>query len=801
MNKLKFLIFYIVLCLSAYTYAQTTHTGMSGTDTVPASFFRDWYHRSDIVYYFEALNDHTIVETHVRGQWWIPERLNVAVNGLPFTTNRYYIDGVRIDDVFSPGNTVFNVNMQQYDLHLNTHNASLYFQLDTTARDYVLATYNFGQVGNGEPAAGTAAIFQITHRSPMESADTWKHITARRHQTGAGTIDAAYTIFDKRNIAWRQHLYAVFGQRLLTKEDEYGLILDDSFYKADYYKVQADGNLPIIPLNNHLDLGYRLNFSGRQDAGSEYLYNYNEVYDHKNYTAQLYLKHKFFTTALTYAADVLKHDNQEFSKNIIDQDGESFYPWVADGQTHSLSWNITYNQPLLSWLSVHADARNSLLIFSPDNTEFVNSVYKRSPVEEQSVPLYDYHWQNSAFNAGLLENTIGLKADYTPTHWLRLNAHLDFTFDAILLDKKTKIAPNWQVGLSLDFHPCRWFEAGVTIAHERIVFNSDYLRFFSNDYMNARIYYAGTSTLFSTTGGKYHNYQKGLMQTSFAELQIPVRFCFGRHEIVLQNNYRKFFNVWYTRFASNADDYGFYRDENGVNVWYQNPGEVQYLVGTTDRFGNNFLLNSPYYFSQLTRYTYNGKKVLLSVGWQSMQAAGYTGLGNGPNSNTMGVLSETTANPNTTNVLTNPSGKYKGVSRMDLDKGYVARIYIGYNICKYIQAGATLKWTDGKPFTAYRYYMNDGQVALLPLSSRGTNPTDGNFGTRHCAMYNIDLHLQGSWSVNSVPMRLNIECYNIYDFCTDLCEMAFVQDIPQAHRASMIMTVPTGIIATFTVDL
>ena len=200
---------------------------------------------------------------------------------------------------------------------------------------------------------------------------------------------------------------------------------------------------------------------------------------------------------------------------------------------------------------------------------------------------------------------------------------------------------------------------------------------------------------------------------------------------------------------------------------------------------------------------------MVSLSWQSMQAAGYTGLGNGANSNTMGVLSETTANPNTTNVVRNPNGKYPGVSRMDLDKGFVARFYLAYNICQWVQAGFTFKWTDGKPFTASRYYQNEqmvnekmvNEVAILPLDSRGTNPTDGNFGSRHGAVFNCDLHLQGKWQVKDLSMCLNVECYNIWDFCHDLCEMAFVQDIPYASRASMILTVPTGILATYTIEL
>lgn len=828
MKRLLILLPLIVLCLNLSAWAviddnrslldktdSTAHTTMDGRDRVPAEFFRSYYHRSDLIYYLEALNDHTVVENMTIGQWWVPEPLTFAVDGNPNTSNRYYIDGMRVDDRFLPGSTQFVPNMQQYNLEIGIHNASLRFEQDSFAGNYIEVAYNFGRIGNGEPGLGTKEVFNITHRSPMESAEAYKHVTARRHQKGAGTLDAAYTFKTKAGTL-RQHFYGVYGERQLTREDASGLITDDPYYRAPYYKVQADG---CLTRNNHptepLQFGYRLNFSGRTDAGSEQLYNYAEVYDHKNYTGQLYYKQPRLTTGITWATNTIHHHDLNFSKNIIDQDGESFFPFIADGNTHELSWAVNYKQNLLSdHLSVYVDANNSMIHFRPTNEHFTNEIYFQQPADilnniaaPAASKLYRYEWTSNAYTGGILENTIGLKAHYAPHRVVDLSAHVDFTLDGLALGNgKSKISPNWQAGVNVGLHPCHWFGMGLTVAHERIPYNINQLRYFSNDYMNANIYYAGTNTLFTTTGGKYHNYKKGLHQTSFLEVNIPIRFAFrdkrgGKHEIVLQNTYKKFFNVWYTRYLGNSTDYGHYEQQHGLEVFYLNPGVKQYEVGYTSGFGTNALMNSPYYLSQLTRYTYTGRKVLLSLSWQSMQEAGYVGLGNGVNSNTIGALSETTANPNTSVVLDNRNAQYPGVSRMDLDKGYECRFYLAYNICKWVQTGITVKWTDGKPFTAYTYCKNADQVAIFPNESRGTNPTDGNFGTRHAAWYMIDMHVQGSWTVSDMPMRLRLECYNMWDFCNDLAEMAFVQDIPYAHRASMIMNVPTGLLTTFTINL
>ena len=170
---------YSLLC-TPIRALEVSRTAMDGSDSVPAEFFRTWYHRSDLVYYLEALNDHVIVENTTTGQWWQPDRLNIAVAGMPCTATTYTIDGMRVDDRFAPGNTFFVPNMQQHDLLIDTHHGQLQFSRDTTARDYVQVQYNTGQMGDGAPAAGTAAVVNITHRTAMQR-NTWWNPGRDRH--------------------------------------------------------------------------------------------------------------------------------------------------------------------------------------------------------------------------------------------------------------------------------------------------------------------------------------------------------------------------------------------------------------------------------------------------------------------------------------------------------------------------------------------------------------------------------------------------------------------------------------------
>ena len=794
---------------------------ITGIDSIQADWMRERYHRSELIHYLEAMDDHTIVETHTTGGWTTSERKEFSVEGIGYTQNRYYIDGFRVDDKFQPGSSRYIPNMQAYNLQMNYHTAQMYFSLNGSSSsnglngDYLEVSGNFGGLNN-EPAAGTAALIHLFHRTPMESADTWKHVTARRHIRGAGSMDGAYTIR-----GYRQHVSAGYGSRVLTKEDQNGPMTEDPTYNAQYYYVQADGRLP-------WGLNYMLHFAGRDDGGSENLYNYGEVYQHKVYTGSIYWSSNSLnslsgsnssrfqvsgfrlTTGLTWATNTVRHEDPNFSKNIIDQDGESFEPWMPDGDTHELTWNLTAEKPLLKWLRLVVDASNSMLYFKPTRTEWSNTVYLEAPNGSNSLnglngssssigsnSLYPYTWHTRAYASGLMENSIGLQADYAAHKYVDIHGTLNLTLDGMLLGHgKSKVSPNIEAAFRMEVHPCKWFQMGVAVGHYRQAYTAEQMRYFSHDYMYTD----------DGHGGKYHEYQKGLKQTAYALVDLPIVFQFTskrgiHHEFSLQQSAKKFYHVWYT-----------YAD---ASLNSSNSSKVQgYEVGYTPTCGSSFFTNTPYYFSQLTKYTLESKHVTFSIGWQSMLAAGYSALGNGANSNNNGVLSESTALASTSQVITNPNAERPGVGRLDMDKGFVCRIYIGYNICKWVQVGLNLKWTDGKPFTAYRYaYANaslsssNGSrslngVIITPLSSRGTNPTDGNFGTRYCANWQADLHVQGCWWIKgNKKQTLRVEAYNVWDFACDQAEMCFYQDIPQARRSSIILNVPTGLLVTFKTEL
>ena len=90
---------------------------------------------------------------------------------------------------------------------------------------------------------------------------------------------------------------------------------------------------------------------------------------------------------ISYELSGWRHDSLSFSRNIMDQDGEGFEPWYPDGRLHSVNLSVRYDQPLLSWLSVHAEGYNSVLHFHPTTRTWSNALYRQSFDETTPTPL------------------------------------------------------------------------------------------------------------------------------------------------------------------------------------------------------------------------------------------------------------------------------------------------------------------------------------------------------------------------------------------------------------------------------
>lgn len=811
---------------------------VAAPDTASTSF-----RELGLVGYLQGLCDYTVYEGNHQGRWSEGDQLIFSIGGNSYRQNRYYLDGFRIDNRFTSGSTLYAALYANHNLQITPEETALHF-VSRSTEEYVRLTGNVGNVGGINPT--TEGIIHLFHGTGSEDMYHREGITKRQHTRGAGTIDA---LFHTRR--GQHEIIGTFGNRQLPQYDQNGLLTTAPLYGANYYKLQAIGRLQTAGYFDHV--GYLANISGKDDGFSEFYYNRNEQPRLATYSASVYAERSAgpnaLTTGLTWTTTTFRHDDVAFSRNLIDQDGESLEPWMPDGSMHELSWSAQGKKffgrsPLLNlWLE--AKAYNSLISHVASSNGWSNDVYMQQMEEACPTPLYRYDWTSHSFVGALLENEVRFHLQRSATFLNRrasgsvsFGANLGISLDGMLMNGNSKVTPNVVGNIHCRWQPFRWLEVSAEVSHDRMTYDVETMCFMSTRYMNADILSAVDGTLLTQSGGRHHRFAKGTWQPSYLAVTIPLTLRFGRHEIALIQSYRKFYHTWITQYEGGAAANGYYVDTpltaeilsdryfpaDGnlpmLPLYYLNPGERTYEVGymPKDLMGSGFFTGTPYYMTQQSRYTYHGRKVEASIGWQSMMGVGYCGLGNGPGSNNVGLLSESTANPNTFLVVQNSivdgaKGCYPAAGRYDQDRAYICRLALSWHINNHVQIGALGSWTDGQPFVYYRTFVrpsgssgigvsaDPAQVAIVNGCSRGINPTDGNFGCRESAIFHIDLHARFQWQMMGHSTELFLQSYNVYDFGNVLNEYCFPQGFSEGRGPNMCLTIPRGIIASLKIGL
>ena len=756
-----------------------------GVDTASSTFFREWYQSGDLVHYLDNMSDYVTYELETTGEWALPDQKVFSIRGNSYKWNKFYYQGFRIDSRFQEGSTLFQMNMQEQNLTLDYERGRLHILPDEQRKSQLWISGNTGNLGGISP--GTTEMIRWFHQTATDR--QLKPITERSYIIGSGQIATGYAIPYKGKTAY-QHVYANYGQRRQVACDEAGIC---GTYDASYYSVQLDGDYPLA--QSDWTMHYILSTQYREDWNAEWNYAPQEQAKMTNYSASFYTTRDItFTTGLSYSVHSIKHHQLEFERNVVDQDGEGMEPWYADGGTHEWNWAVNYKLPIREWLRFEVDGYNSLMHFRPTTEHWENRVYARYAGGDKT-DYYDYHFSSSAFSASILENEARLSARKTLTKWFTLYGDAAVTLDGIVLRDKHLVMPSWEAMVGMAFHPTQWFDAEIVVGNFRTRYGWNMAQLLGSDYLNMTAYYVGSERIAEQWGGNSIQIEKGLQQPQYVVLDIPIRFTIaGAHEIAILSTARKYYNCQ-TIAAS----------DNGGYILTYRPAITEAGV----------LYDTPFYMSNTIRYTYSGKKVFFSLSWQSYQMSGTSLIGNGPLANNVDALSYSMTKAETTTNASNPNSPVQALGRYDQDRAYICRLQLGANITENWGLSLNFHFKDGTPFCNYltEERVNthgDKDIVILPGDTKGINVSDGHFGMRKDAFFNLDLRLRYRGNINkrdqtvgakgAIPFELQVTAYNLYDFGTELTEYCFDQELADARRA-MTLCIPRGIMVTLGIGL
>lgn len=791
---------------------------LRGQTNYSSDFFRDRLLHNTMESFLDNYNDFLIYQTTTHGDFNTPDQTVISIQGNSYRWNKYYLDGFRMDNRIRPGSYLYNQDLYSNSFNIDTYNSAFHFTKDKSIQNAALLRYNVGSIGGISP--GTEWFFNLFHPTALQT--TFKPINYRRNVRGQGVMMLDYNIKHKGQ-ELHQHLYVDYGQRELVAFD---YSAENNPFYENYFKSELSGALPTNENGFFSSLNYALAFSFRDQFNHEFYYGQNETAQDNKYSSSIYGsklgKGSKLTTGLTFALHSTIHNDLNFSRNHMDIDGESLNPYAPDANTSEISHALNYKKTLTKQLSLSLETYNSLIHSKATTEAYSNSVYYESlvsPIDqswrEEDDPfytsLYIYDWKSRSFSTGLLENSIGFSYEKDLSPKLKFQSHINATLDGILLNDKSIVRANWEADFFLNWKPNPHFSTSINAGRKRVAFHYDMAKYLSNDYLDRDIYYwqddnndkiyqaAEKSDFLTSTGGSYRTMSDGLQQPAYFFVDWPLIVSVAKkHTFTLVTTYKKFYTQWQSVYSESPEDYGYYQNSQGVEAFFLNQGQqVNYVINSDNPQGlqlnqpAELMTNTPFSFTNIMKYSYNGEKAFFSLSWVSQFMMNVTDLGNSPQENNIEMFSDISANPNT---HINQAG------RPQQDRGYIARILYGYKFNEHWKSSFLFKFVDGQPFSKYKTTLStddkgNTQIATWRGMPNSTSPLYEEWGDREDMGFNTELRISYTAHLERSSIEFNISGYNLIDFGYELISNGY--DLPTEYRRRSIeICAPRGLMFT-----
>lgn len=822
MNKTTIKIYVTLLFLTNYLFVQSQDTAYNFPKKIfDNSFFEKSYLHYNFEHFIDNTYDFTIQQTETTGDYSQPNPYTFSVMGGSYKWNKYTFNGFNINDMFFPGSALYKPYLFDNDVGIDIYNSEINFKSGKNLTEKIYFQWNSGTLGDRIPNADQIINSVTGHVSPYER--LLKPIEYRR-RVKENILLMLHNIIPHNNGNLYQSIYLNAGQRMHTGFDYNGM---NTYYPENYLQFHIDGNLPLISKTLFDNNNYLFSYTDRDQLFSEYYFGENETAKLKSINLSFYgSKTDKYTSGINFSMKNIIHNQANFSRNFADVDGEGMEPWYADGNSFEISFMHSQSENLNKYFSLNADLNNGFMFFNPRQQSSFNTVYYQTD-NNDFKSLYYYEWQHQHFGSALLDNEAGIsyKSKFL-NNSIDINVKADLTMDGFAVSGNSFIKPSWQIAVNAEFQITNKIKISVLTGKKQIPFDSDYIRFFSADYMSGNIYYWNDynndkqfqanekNALFTTTGGKYHHISEGMQQPYEIYFDIPLELRAGKRSLfTITGQYRQYSKLWNVSYTQSPSDIGYFINQN-INIYqsdapdirpifYLNSGEVNYTTtnnyselmkaGTKD---NSFLYENPFYSGLTMKYEYQSKKLYLSASITAYMLVGFGSMGNGVLHNNLGVLSESMANPN--------SYLYY-LGRLDADRSYIGRLLLSYKVNQRLSFVFQYKYKDGQSFNSFgtgiSSMLEGNQLAIWNTNVKGDNPFTGETSRREDCFYNTELRTKYTFFIKEKALDVNLTLYNLFDLGWQLAEFVFPPKTDNGKRWVLETQIPRGFMISATLKL
>lgn len=733
-----------------------------------------------LLHTLDNLADGVFVHNDGHSQFAEMEDPFISIRNASFRWTRWYIDDHRISQVLTPGSPLFRINMYNTDLAIDTDRLAIGVQRKPGPR-HLSVKYDEGSMGNWLAGADEIVNFIYGHESARQTArQTFNERRRLRHQL---EIDAALSA-KKENQGWTHSINLLTGNRDLTGFDFEGL---DGVYPEAYTSISSYGHSPEKSWN------YAAGYKHRDQYLSEYGHGRGETATLDEGHLALWKSFKsgiHGSTGFNLHQRWLTPNQANFSRNVIDQDGEGFEPWVPDHRATSLSHHLNLMKASPSGkIQVSWESYNSVIRIKPLTQTSVHPVFQQTNASNYT-PLYVRASVFEGFTSGLLENQLsGIYQTEISNQWI-FHGELGLALDGMIIGKersKISLQPTIQLALRGQFKKS---SLRFAFTRQRVPYTFDIIQFLSPDYQRTQFFFwtdQNANQAFETeergeaflgSGGFVHNLGSGLKQPVIYSMTLPYRLDLSPSwQVGLTGDFQSFRNTWTVEFEQPLDELGYFQPGSGQDIFVFNPGArptYKVVPLRTDRLeaatGNSsFLVRHPFGAGLTLHTQHRSEKWWMHFAFRAYMALGFGPLGNGAQVNQLQTLSENLANPNT-------YLKYYG--RLDTDRSFVSQFALSYQPNPKWTGVLQIKYKDGQPFNFFETYihpMGNGQhqLAIWNEGIKGDNPFTGEFNSRNHGLWNVQLRLAHRLELSRGQLEFLLAGYNLLDLGMGIREYTF----------------------------
>lgn len=795
---LKKLTLLSVFC-GTFAYAQKNDSLTIHTINSPIFYTSSQFIKNKLLHYspeelWETYYDGLHTQIEAGGNLSKPDEYVNSVRGASYTWNQYYYNDFPITSLIRPGSSIHKINLFKNNFNLFDHSLDFTFNNDSTEvkKSFTSVRTTIGGIGGRTPGANWFVNNIMGHSSAQDR--KVQDFDQRRRTPFAVTL---YTQeYSDTGLVEAKAIAIDYGTR---KHLSFGIDgLEDDFTES-YFSFTGDVKLRVPKTRLYDNIQLLTSMRTRNQLNAEYNYGKNETgkehalglsaFGQKN---KAHFHHNF---GFNYAFRENTMNVDTVYRNVIDQDGESFEPYMPNADYHEFQLISAGDYYLKDNLKLTWDARQQLVFFSPINENAVWNEYMiqrpdsyNPTVETGFTSLYHYAPESKGFTTFMPDNRADLRWHATKDKW-KYNAQVGLHQNSLISNNVSLHDISLDLHAGLEYAIGKQSRLGLQFGKRSLSYTFEQLKLIEQNYLSGDFVYwkdNGDETFSSNELGSIYNnsrdvsYSKDLGMAQMYYLEMPFVHKSKKHMFIFSPQFKTYRDTWFVKYDGGSEQYG----ELGENPFspevneeiYTLTSNPSYIVESTpdyivgDKTKDTWLFNQPFFAGTTLKYAFENQKIYMSISISAYMVVGSGTLGNNLQANSVGSVSLTSANPNT---QINRDG------RLHSDRAFIVRYLFSKQVNERFSYALNVKYKDGEPFNAYltkstTNASGENQVAIWNEKGPADNPFTGIFNKREDAYFSVDCRLKYDLPLrNGNKLGLNLNVYNLLDFGLEINEYTF----------------------------